>query len=124
MRIGSFQFDSQVALLKGKYFAPLKISQEENVEIQWFYCTEKCQNWSLDCWHMELFLSEGFLNGNWKYKHIGARDVPKNTIGASVAIFDIKHLNDRSTSGFQVKYHVMKAGNDGEVVSIRVSLPV
>uniref|UniRef100_A0A7N0UFW5 F-box protein n=1 Tax=Kalanchoe fedtschenkoi TaxID=63787 RepID=A0A7N0UFW5_KALFE len=186
MRIGSFGFDSPLALLTGKLFVPLKIPQEENAEemlkstgsivlknvktgvwiadLQLVRCPvcdlNTCDGTMqiLDARHMELFLSEGFLNGNWEYEVIGTQDIAKNANGASGAIFDIKHLNDVSTSkifnhnlwmgkakdwqpksvftkhavavntnlqenneGLQVKYHVMKAGNDGEVVSIRVS---
>lgn len=53
---------------------------------------------TLDARHMELFLSEGFRNGRWEYKLIGTKDIGKIATGASGAIFDIKHLNDASTS--------------------------
>ncbi|XP_019080957.1 probable F-box protein At3g61730 isoform X2 [Vitis vinifera] len=112
---------------------------------------------TLDARHIELFLSEGYRDGSWEYRIIGSHDIKKHADGASAGIFDIKHLNDSSTSeifnlkswvgkpndwqpkamitlhavaintnlqeneGLHVKYQAMKAGPDGEVVSLRIS---
>lgn len=54
---------------------------------------------TLDARHIELFLSEGYQDGSWEYELIGIQDVKKHVEGASGAIFDVKHLNDTSTSG-------------------------
>lgn len=54
---------------------------------------------TLDARHIELFLSEGYQDGSWEYKLIGAHDIKKHADGASGAIFDVNHLKDTSTSG-------------------------
>ena len=54
---------------------------------------------TLDARHIELFLSEGYRDGSWEYQIIGSHDIKKHADGASAGIFDIKHLNDSSTSG-------------------------
>lgn len=53
----------------------------------------------LDARHIELFLNKGYKDGSWEYQLIGSHDIKKSADGASGAIFDIKHLNDPSTSG-------------------------
>ena len=59
---------------------------------------------TLDARHIELFLSEGYRNGSWKYEVIGSHDIKKNIAGASGAIFDIKHLGKCSTSGKNIRF--------------------
>ncbi|KAH7519485.1 probable F-box protein At3g61730 [Ziziphus jujuba] len=185
MRIGAFSIDSSVALLTEKLTAPVKISYEDNIEnmlqshgycllnnvkngiwiadLQLVRCPvcdlNTCDGTmqTLDARHIELFLSEGYLDGSWEYELIGSHDIKKHADGASGAIFDVNYLKATSTSavfnlsswigkqtdwqpkavitlhavavntnlqkneGLHVKYHAMRAGDDGEVVSIRVS---
>ena len=54
---------------------------------------------TLDARHIELFPCEGFQNGNWDYQLVGSHDIKKRADGAAGAIFDMKHLEDSSTSG-------------------------
>ncbi|KAH7522877.1 hypothetical protein JRO89_XSUnG0090600 [Xanthoceras sorbifolium] len=111
----------------------------------------------LDARHIELFLSEGFKNGNWKYELIGTHKIEKNTQGACGAIFDLKHIKESQSAGvfnlnawigkpddlqpkaiiafhgvavntnlqkndgILVKYHAMRDGTNGDIVSIRIS---
>ncbi|EXB62191.1 hypothetical protein L484_017578 [Morus notabilis] len=76
---------------------------------------------ALDARHIELFLSEGYQNGSWDYDVAGSCDIKNHIDGASGASFDVKHLADSLTSGLHIKYHAMRAGPDGEVVSIRIT---
>uniref|UniRef100_F6I6C3 F-box protein n=2 Tax=Vitis vinifera TaxID=29760 RepID=F6I6C3_VITVI len=185
MRIGAFFLDSPIALLAEKLNCPLKMPQGENLgktlescgfcilnniktgiwiaDLQLVRCPvcdlNTCDGTmqTLDARHIELFLSEGYRDGSWEYQIIGSHDIKKHADGASAGIFDIKHLNDSSTSeifnlkswvgkpndwqpkamitlhavaintnlqeneGLHVKYQAMKAGPDGEVVSLRIS---
>ncbi|RAL54208.1 hypothetical protein DM860_004679 [Cuscuta australis] len=52
---------------------------------------------TLDARHIELFLSEGYQDGSWDYELLGTHEVKKRAEGATAAIFDIKHLQDRTT---------------------------
>ncbi|KAK2993868.1 hypothetical protein RJ640_003980 [Escallonia rubra] len=52
----------------------------------------------LDARHIELFLNDGYQDGSWEYEMIGSHDIRKHQDGASGAIFDLKHLNDKSSS--------------------------
>lgn len=52
---------------------------------------------TLDARHIELFLSEGYQDGNWEYELLGSHEVKKEADGAAAAIFDIKHLKDCAT---------------------------
>lgn len=54
---------------------------------------------TLDARHIEVFLSEGYKDGSWDYELLASHDISKQTDGASAGIFDVKHLNDQSTSG-------------------------
>ncbi|KAG6423206.1 hypothetical protein SASPL_113595 [Salvia splendens] len=112
---------------------------------------------TLDARHIELFLKEEYRSGIWDYYLVGSRNINKQADGASGGIFDLKHINDESTSdifdykswvgkrmdrqpktkitlhavavntnlqeneGLQIKYHAMRAGKGGEVISIRIS---
>ncbi|KAL5572101.1 hypothetical protein UlMin_021698 [Ulmus minor] len=185
MRIGAFSLDSSVALLTERLSFPARIPKEDETErmlqpngccvinnvktgiwiadLQLVRCPvcdlNTCDGTmqTLEARHMELFLNEGYHNGSWEYELIGSHDHKNNVDGASGAIFDVKHLNDSSTSavfnqktwigkpmdwqpkavitrhavavntnlqnneGLHVKYHAMRAGKDGEVVSVRIS---
>ncbi|KAL8028099.1 hypothetical protein ABFX02_14G137700 [Erythranthe guttata] len=184
-RIGAFQFDSNAGLLSDSLMAPLRIPKQETVEkmlqqncccalnnikpgiwiadLQLVRCAVcdlcSCDGTmqTLDARHIELFLSDGYLNGSWDYDTLGTRDINKSADVASGGIFDIKHLNDHSASdildlkswvgkrndwqpktlttlhavavntnlqdneGLKITYEAMKAGKDGQVVSIRIS---
>ncbi|XP_031376577.1 probable F-box protein At3g61730 [Punica granatum] len=185
LRIGAFSFDSPLALLTEKLATSVRIPKEENLDkmldshgsfvlkniktgiwiadLQLVRCPvcdlNSCEGTMqiLDARHIELFLNKGYQEGTWEYQVIGSHDIRKSADGASGAIFDVKHLDDPSTSaifdltswvgkpkdwqpkamiafhavavntnlqkndGLNVKYHVMKAGVDGEIVSIRIS---
>ncbi|MCL7033689.1 hypothetical protein MKW94_016358 [Papaver nudicaule] len=54
---------------------------------------------TLDARHIELFLTEGCKNGSWDYKEIGSYQIRTHSDGATGAVFDIKHLKDRATTG-------------------------
>ncbi|KAI5647135.1 hypothetical protein M9H77_33140 [Catharanthus roseus] len=184
LRIGSFLFESPVALMTESLNAPLRIPKEETVEkmlnngcclleniktgiwladLQLVRCPvcdlNTCEGTMqvMDARHIELFLHKEYLDGNWEYELLGSHDIKKQASGACAAIFDFKHLKDQSTAeifdfkswvgkandwqpkamitlhavavntnlqdneGLHVKYHAMRAGKNGEVVSIRVS---
>ncbi|XP_031112344.1 probable F-box protein At3g61730 [Ipomoea triloba] len=185
MRVGAFVFESQAAFVTENLIAPLRIPKEETTEkmvelngscvakpirsgiwladLQLVRCPvcdlNTCDGTmqTLDARHIELFLSEGYQDGNWEYELLGSHEVKKEADGAAAAIFDIKHLKDCATKmildlnswkgrhndwqpksivaphavavntnlqpndGLQVKYHAMRAGKDGEIVSIRIS---
>ncbi|OWM68654.1 hypothetical protein CDL15_Pgr023619 [Punica granatum] len=185
LRIGAFSFDSPLALLTEKLATSVRIPKEENLDkmldshgsfvlkniktgiwiadLQLVRCPvcdlNSCEGTMqiLDARHIELFLNKGYQEVTWEYQVIGSHDIRKSADGASGAIFDVKHLDDPSTSaifdltswvgkpkdwqpkamiafhavavntnlqkndGLNVKYHVMKAGVDGEIVSIRIS---
>lgn len=61
---------------------------------------------TLDARHIELFLSEGYLDGSWEYELIGSHDIKKHADGASGAIFDVNYLKATSTSGISQKTDV------------------
>ncbi|KAK7275361.1 hypothetical protein RIF29_16477 [Crotalaria pallida] len=185
MRIGAFSFGSSEAILAERLAFPEKTQTREAMEkmlqsqggcvldnvkpgiwiadLQLVRCPvcdlNTCDGTmqTLDARHIELFLYEGYHNESWKYELVGSHDVKKRADGAAGAIFDLKHLQDSSTSavfdykswigkpndwqpkamiafhavavntnlqeneGLHVKYHAMRAGADGEVVSIRIS---
>ncbi|KAK4801944.1 hypothetical protein SAY86_000147 [Trapa natans] len=185
MRIGAFSFDSPQALLTENLSTSLRIPKEDNVDkmlkshgsfvlkniktgiwiadLQLVRCPvcdlNSCDGTMqvLDARHIELFLNQGYQDGSWEYQLVGSHDIKQSADGASGAIFDIKHLNDSSTSaifglsswvgkpkdwqpkamityhavavntnlqkndGLHIKYHIMRAGVDGEIVSIRIS---
>lgn len=111
----------------------------KQITLPWIYITDHCvvqqgfafyseailnRNWqvspnyigtmqTLDTRHIELFPCEGFQNGNWDYQLVGSHDIKKRADGAAGAIFDMKHLEDSSTSGkswyFQSTYLVTQA---------------
>lgn len=54
---------------------------------------------TLDARHIELFLCEDYQNGSWEYELVGSHDIKKRADGAAGAIFDVKHLENSSTSG-------------------------
>ena len=58
---------------------------------------------TLDARHIELFLTEEYRSGIWDYYLVGSRNINKQADGASGGIFDLKHINDESTSGI---YHI------------------
>ena len=58
---------------------------------------------TLDARHIELFLSEEYHSGIWDYYLLGSHNINKQADGASGGIFDLKHINDESTSGI---YHI------------------
>ncbi|XP_042064312.1 probable F-box protein At3g61730 [Salvia splendens] len=185
MRIGAFLFDSPDALLTESLIERIKIPKEETMEkmvhkesfcllnniktgiwiadLQLVRCPvcdlDTCDGTmqTLDARHIELFLTEEYRSGIWDYYLVGSRNINKQADGASGGIFDLKHINDESTSdifdykswvgkrmdrqpktkitlhavavntnlqeneGLQIKYHAMRAGKGGEVVSIRIS---
>ncbi|XP_073135736.1 probable F-box protein At3g61730 [Henckelia pumila] len=185
MRIGAFSFDSQAAFLTESLAGPIRIPKEVTAkqmlqmtgccvlnsiktgiwiaDLQLVRCPicdlDACDGTMqvLDARHIELFLDEEFLEGNWDYELAGSHDINKQVDAASGGIFDIEHIKDESTSdilnsklwvgkrtdwqpksmvtlhavavntnlqqndGLQIKYHVMKAGKNGEIVSIRIS---
>ncbi|KAI3990583.1 hypothetical protein MKX01_022883 [Papaver californicum] len=53
---------------------------------------------TLDARHIELFLTEGYKSGSWDYKEIGSYQIRTHSDGATGAIFDIMHLQDRPTA--------------------------
>ena len=53
----------------------------------------------LDARHIELFLCDGYLEGNWDYELLGSHENKKHAAAATGGIFDVKHLNDQSTAG-------------------------
>ncbi|KAJ0054517.1 hypothetical protein Pint_00585 [Pistacia integerrima] len=127
MRIGAFLFHSQEALLTDKFNLPVKIVREKTIEkmleacgscllkniktgiwiadLQLVRCPacnlNTCEGTMqmLDARHIELFLSEGFQDGSWKYEFIGSHKIEKNVQGASAAIFDVEHLKDSQSAG-------------------------
>ncbi|KAG6420186.1 hypothetical protein SASPL_116706 [Salvia splendens] len=169
MRIGAFLFDSPDALLTESLIESIKTPKEETTEKLFHkegFCllnNIKTGIWiagtmqTLDARHIELFLSEEYHSGIWDYYLLGSHNINKQADGASGGIFDLKHINDESTSdifdyktwvgkridwqpktkitlhavavntnlqeneGLQIKYHAMRAGKGGEVVSIRIS---
>lgn len=185
MRIGAFSFDSSIAVLAERLAFPGKTRKGETMEkmlrsqgccvldnvkpgiwiadLQLVRCPvcdlNTCDGTmqTLDARHIELFLCEGYQKGRWDYQLVGSHDIKKRADGAAGSIFDIKHIEDASTSavfdykswigrsndwqpkamiafhavavntnlqeneGLHVKYHAMRAGTDGEVVSIRIS---
>ncbi|CAA0840014.1 reduced male fertility [Striga hermonthica] len=50
---------------------------------------------TLNARHIELFLSDGFLDGSWDYEALGVCNINKRADGAFCGLFDIKHLEDR-----------------------------
>ncbi|CAA3008986.1 probable F-box At3g61730 [Olea europaea subsp. europaea] len=126
MRIGAFFFDSRYALLTETLITPLKISKEHTTQnmlesngccvlnnikvgiwiadLQLVRCPvcdlKTCDGTmqTLDARHIEVFLSEGYKDGSWDYELLASHDISKQTDGASAGIFDVKHLNDQSTS--------------------------
>ncbi|XP_062088931.1 probable F-box protein At3g61730 [Humulus lupulus] len=185
MRIGAFSMGSSVALLTERLSFPARIPKEDEAQnfsestgccvinnikkgiwiadLQLVRCPvcdlNTCDGTmqTLDARHIELFLNEEYRNGSWEYELVGSHDNKRHADGASGAIFDVKHLQDCSTSavfnlkswvgkpmdwqpravitlhavavntnlqkneGLHIKYHAMRAGADGEVVSIRIS---
>ncbi|XP_065860215.1 probable F-box protein At3g61730 isoform X2 [Euphorbia lathyris] len=126
MRIGAFYFDSNIAVLAERLSLLVKIRQDATeamleacgasvlrnikkgiwvADLQLVRCPvcelEKCDGTmqTLDARHIELFLSEGFQNGSWKYELVGSHKIEKPMNAASGAIFDIEHLNDGATAG-------------------------
>ncbi|VFQ75614.1 unnamed protein product [Cuscuta campestris] len=125
MRIGAFVFDSQAALLTENLIAPFRIPKEETTQemvaqngkcvaspirsgiwladLQLVHCPvcdlNTCDGTmqTLDARHIELFLSEGYQDGSWDYELLGTHELKKRAEGATAAIFDIKHLQDRTT---------------------------
>ncbi|XP_062155089.1 probable F-box protein At3g61730 [Alnus glutinosa] len=185
MRIGAFFLESSEALLTERLSSPEEIPKEDTIEnilescgccvldkvksgiwiadLQLVRCPvcdlNTCDGTmqTLDARHIELFLCEEYQDGSWEYELIGSHDVKKRVNGASAALFDLKHLKDRSSyaifnldswmgkpsdwqpkatialhavavntnlqenEGLHLKYQTMRAGADGEVVSIRIS---
>ncbi|XP_042058939.1 probable F-box protein At3g61730 isoform X2 [Salvia splendens] len=185
MRIGAFLFESPDALLTESLIESIKTPKEETTEklfhkegfclvnsiktgiwiadLQLVRCPvcdlDTCDGTmqTLDARHIELFLSEEYHSGIWDYYLLGSHNINKQADGASRGIFDLKHINDESTTdifdyktwvgkridwqpktkitlhavavntnlqeneGLQIKYHAMRAGKGGEVVSIRIS---
>ncbi|XP_057954939.1 probable F-box protein At3g61730 [Malania oleifera] len=140
MRIGAFFLDSSTVLLTEKLSSPPEIPPEGTMEkmlqstgscvlnnirtgiwiadLQLVRCPVCDQNTcdgtmqTLDARHVELFLSEGYKNGSWEYNLIGSHDIKKHTEGAAGGIFDIKHLEDPSTSEvFDLKSWVGKSND-------------
>ncbi|XP_050237587.1 probable F-box protein At3g61730 [Mercurialis annua] len=127
MRIGAFFFDSKVALLTGRLSLLVKIRQRDSIEkllesggatvlknikkgiwisdLQLVRCPvcelDQCDGTmqTLDARHIELFQYPDFKNGNWEYELIGSHKMAKPMDAACGGIFDLKHLNDRETSG-------------------------
>ncbi|KAK3194628.1 hypothetical protein Dsin_025938 [Dipteronia sinensis] len=137
MRIGAFFFNSPDALLTDKLNIPVKILKGKTIEkvleacgscllrnikpgiwiadMQLVRCPacnlDSCEGTMqmLDARHIELFLSEGFKNGSWKYEIIGTHKMETNTQGACGAIFDLKHIKDSQTAGvFNLKAWIGK----------------
>ncbi|RDX58416.1 putative F-box protein, partial [Mucuna pruriens] len=126
MRIGAFSFDSSVAVLTERLTFPGKIRKGETMEkmlrsqgccvldnvksgiwiadLQLVRCPvcdlNTCDGTmqTLDARHIELFLYEGYRSGSWDYQLVGSHDIKKRADGAAGSIFDIKHLEDSSTS--------------------------
>ncbi|KAJ4949966.1 hypothetical protein NE237_026798 [Protea cynaroides] len=126
MRIGAFFFDSPVALLTENLSSPIKIPQGATTEkmvqntgscvlsnikpgiwiadLQLVRCPvcnlNTCEGTmqTLDVRHIELFLKEEYKKGSWQYEEIGCHEIKKHTDRASGCIFDIRHLEDCSTS--------------------------
>ncbi|XP_047969576.1 probable F-box protein At3g61730 [Salvia hispanica] len=64
---------------------------------------------TLDARHIELFLSEDYRSGSWDYHLFGSHNVNKQADGAFGGIFNVKYLNDESTSDiFDLKFWVGK----------------
>ncbi|KAL6311531.1 hypothetical protein AAG906_005201 [Vitis piasezkii] len=90
---------------------------------------------TLDARHIELFLSEGYRDGSWEYQIIGSHDIKKifnlkSWVGkpndwqpkAMITLHAVAiNTNLQENEGLHVKYQAMKAGPDGEVVSLRIS---
>lgn len=53
----------------------------------------------LEARHIELFLSEGFLNRSWEYELIGSHKIEKDVRAASAGIFDVDHFKDCQSAG-------------------------
>ncbi|KHN06305.1 Putative F-box protein [Glycine soja] len=169
MRIGAFSFDSSVAVLAERLTLTGKMQNGDTMKKMFrsqgccVLDNVKTGIWiagtmqTLDTRHIELFPCEGFQNGNWDYQLVGSHDIKKRADGAAGAIFDMKHLEDSSTSavfdykswigrandwqpkamidfhvvavntnlqeneGLHVKYQAMRAGTNGEIVSIRIT---
>lgn len=52
----------------------------------------------LDARHIELFSSEGYVNGIWQYDVLGRHPTNEDAFPAA-GIFDHQHFGDDSTSG-------------------------
>ncbi|KAH1085593.1 hypothetical protein GLYMA_07G056100v4 [Glycine max] len=127
MRIGAFSFDSSVAVLAERLTLTGKMQNGDTMKkmfrsqgccvldnvktgiwiaahlfVRFPVCDlNTCDGTmqTLDTRHIELFPCEGFQNGNWDYQLVGSHDIKKRADGAAGAIFDMKHLEDSSTSG-------------------------
>lgn len=111
MRIGAFSFDSSVAVLAERLTLTGKMQNGDTMKKMFrsqgccVLDNVKTGIWiagtmqTLDTRHIELFPCEGFQNGNWDYQLVGSHDIKKRADGAAGAIFDMKHLEDSSTSG-------------------------
>ncbi|KAG6393181.1 hypothetical protein SASPL_147417 [Salvia splendens] len=53
---------------------------------------------TLDARHIEFFQNEEYRSGSWDYHLLGSHNVNKQADGAFGGIFDVKYLNDESTS--------------------------
>lgn len=111
MRIGAFSFDSSVAVLAERLTLTGKMQNGDTMKKMFrsqgccVLDNVKTGIWiagtmqTLDTRHIELFPCEGFQNGNWDFQLVGSHDIKKRADGAAGAIFDMKHLEDSSTSG-------------------------
>ncbi|CDP08685.1 unnamed protein product [Coffea canephora] len=140
MRVGSFLFDSPTALLTENISALPKSTKGETLEkmlqlngcvvlndiktgiwladLQLVRCPvcdlNTCDGTMqiLDARHIELFLCDGYLEGNWDYELLGSHENKKHAAAATGGIFDVKHLNDQSTAEvFNLKSWVAKAND-------------
>ncbi|MCL7047208.1 hypothetical protein MKW94_006735 [Papaver nudicaule] len=141
MRIGAFFFDSSAGLLTEKLSLLPTLPRGDSVEeilqttgscilsniktgiwiadLHFVGChvckLDTCEGatQTLDARHVELFLTEGYKSGSWDYKEIGSYQIRKHTDVATGAIFDIKHLKDRtSTEVFDLKTWAAKPNSD------------
>ncbi|KAI3800583.1 hypothetical protein L1987_28674 [Smallanthus sonchifolius] len=137
MRIGAFTFNSSDAFLMENLTRPSKLPVEDTMQkmlnshgscvlhniktgiwiadLQLVRCPvcdlNTCDGTMqvLDARHLELFLTEGYQNGNWEYKQVGSHDIRRHVESASGGIFDIKHLKSPSTADlFNLKSWVGK----------------
>ncbi|XP_020527928.1 probable F-box protein At3g61730 isoform X1 [Amborella trichopoda] len=127
MRIGAFSFESTVALVTENLCVPEIILKKKSIagnlvqetgacildnvkpgiwiaDLQLVRCPvcnlNSCEGTMqiLDVRHLELFLCEGFKNGEWEYQELGSHRIEKNCNGATGGIFDMKRIKSPSTS--------------------------